>query len=310
MQRQRVDWDDIKLIEVIGRVGSLAKAAAELGQHQSTATRRLRKLEARAGAVIFSREHQGTFPTEFGLQLIEAANAVKASVESFETILESGNCHVARVKVAAPEGLATYILLPVMMNSTDDFPEEMKTAAKGKLPPVEFVGLGEKADIELLAVGQGEDVPRSGEFVTTKIGSMTFTPVATKQCIDRVGEIDELNKLKKVKVLSHRGYEVLPSFHQWRDVVRNEKSGPDFVLPTSSTLHRSMVTGPGVSMLPQFAPVLDSSVTAAACKYLQDVEMDLWLVVHSEYKRIPEVQTVFRFISTLLRRSTWFEARS
>jgi DNA-binding transcriptional LysR family regulator len=68
-----MNWDDLKIVLAVSRVGSLTRAAESLGVDQSTAGRRLTALEAALGAVLFSRSRAGFSPTEAGEAVIRRA---------------------------------------------------------------------------------------------------------------------------------------------------------------------------------------------------------------------------------------------
>ena len=55
-----MDWDDVRSFLAIARARSLSGAARDLGVRQSTMSRRLEALEAKAGAhLILGGEHAG-----------------------------------------------------------------------------------------------------------------------------------------------------------------------------------------------------------------------------------------------------------
>lgn len=68
-----LNWDDLKVLLAISRVGSLTGAANLVGMDQSTAGRRLAALEADLGAILFVRSKTGLAPTEAGHAAIARA---------------------------------------------------------------------------------------------------------------------------------------------------------------------------------------------------------------------------------------------
>ncbi len=75
------NWDDLKIVLAIGRMGSLTRAAQALGIDQSTAGRRLSTLEADLGTILFVRSKTGFTPTEAGEAVLARAGEVELRVE-------------------------------------------------------------------------------------------------------------------------------------------------------------------------------------------------------------------------------------
>ena len=72
-----MDWDDVHSFLAIARARSLSGAARELGVQQSTMSRRLDGLEARAGARLLQR-------TPRGYELTALGEAVLGNAERME----------------------------------------------------------------------------------------------------------------------------------------------------------------------------------------------------------------------------------
>ncbi|UPJ63753.1 LysR family transcriptional regulator [Bradyrhizobium sp. 191] len=58
-----MDLSDLKVFETVVRVGSMSRAAAELGTAQSAVTTRIRVLEGKVGTSLFERHARGVTPT-------------------------------------------------------------------------------------------------------------------------------------------------------------------------------------------------------------------------------------------------------
>lgn len=72
-------WDDLELLHEILRGGTLSEAARRLGVDQTTAARRLARIEARLGAPLFDRIDRRLVPTPL-LATIRSQLAAMASV--------------------------------------------------------------------------------------------------------------------------------------------------------------------------------------------------------------------------------------
>lgn len=83
MQRS-IDWDDLRLVLAIGRVGNLAGAGQKLGLNHTTLYRRLNRLEADLGARLFARAREGYVPTAAGEEALALAARVEDDIAALE----------------------------------------------------------------------------------------------------------------------------------------------------------------------------------------------------------------------------------
>lgn len=84
------NWDDLKVLLAISRVGSLTLAAEVLGIDQSTCGRRLSALEAGLGAILFLRSKSGLTLTEAGETALARATEIEAQMNRLTEKLSNG----------------------------------------------------------------------------------------------------------------------------------------------------------------------------------------------------------------------------
>lgn len=102
-----MDWDDIRSFLAIARARSLSGAARDLGVRQSTMSRRLEALEARAGARLLQRTPRGYELTALGEAVLGNAERMEAEVIAVERVVQgrdvalSGTVRLTTVEVIA-----------------------------------------------------------------------------------------------------------------------------------------------------------------------------------------------------------------
>jgi DNA-binding transcriptional LysR family regulator len=79
-----LDWSDLRHALAVGRTGSVAAAARQLGVNATTVQRRLDALEARLGARLFDRSKAGYQPTEAGRLVLEQARRMADQADEIE----------------------------------------------------------------------------------------------------------------------------------------------------------------------------------------------------------------------------------
>jgi DNA-binding transcriptional LysR family regulator len=90
--RAKFDWSDLRVLLAFARTGTLADAGADLGMDETTASRRLKRLEAALGIALTSREVGKLRLTSAGRVAVERAETMEQAAEDLE------RAYVTRVK--------------------------------------------------------------------------------------------------------------------------------------------------------------------------------------------------------------------
>lgn len=107
-----MDWDDVRSFLAIARARSLSGAARELGLRQSTMSRRLAALEAKAGARLLQRTPRGYELTAIGEAVLGNAERMEAEAIAVERTVQGRDVALSGiVRITTVENIAG-ILLP------------------------------------------------------------------------------------------------------------------------------------------------------------------------------------------------------
>ena len=117
------DWQLFKAFLSVVREGSLSKAARVLGTTQPTMGRQVAALEASLGVKLFTRSLIGLSPTDAGLRLIPAAEAMAAAVETAQRSA-SGEIGELRgtVRLTASVVIGSEVLPPILADFNVSYP--------------------------------------------------------------------------------------------------------------------------------------------------------------------------------------------
>lgn len=119
-----VAWEDLAVLLAALRYRSLNQAAQALRIGQSTASRRLQRLEDTLNARLFDRTAQGLLPTAFALALQPHAELIEGQMADVERLAAGQEATPrGRIRVALPDGLASEWLLPVLPDFIARYPE-------------------------------------------------------------------------------------------------------------------------------------------------------------------------------------------
>lgn len=108
-----IAWADLALLLAALEHGSLSRASSALGISQSTASRRLDRLEAQLGARVFERTPEGLLPTALAHQLAPHAELMAGHLDDIARIVQGQEARPAgRVRLAVVDGMTSPLLVP------------------------------------------------------------------------------------------------------------------------------------------------------------------------------------------------------
>lgn len=110
-----MNWDDLRVFLAVARGGSLSSAGQRLRMDAATVGRRIGRLEARLGEVLFLKSPQGYALTVAGDRLLPRAEAAEgALVGAAEEVRGEAAGLSGTVRIGAPDGCASFILPQVV----------------------------------------------------------------------------------------------------------------------------------------------------------------------------------------------------
>src|SRR5262245_20425925 len=156
--------DGVEAFLSVARHRSFRKAAAELGVTPSAMSQTVRALEARVGAVLFTRTTRSVGLTEAGQRFRErAAPAFEELAGACETVRDLGQRPAGLLRLTVPRAVVPLILEPVILSFCEAYPEiELEIAASDEL-------------VDLAAGGFDAGI-RLGQFIAPDMVGVRLTP--------------------------------------------------------------------------------------------------------------------------------------
>ena len=164
-------------------LGTLGRAAVSLRISQPALSKRLRALEAAAGAKLLERSRRGVVPTAAGRRLYPEARRLLQQADVVEELLESAPREKAPIELAVSHTIAEFFLPP----------ELVAYQADGRRPPVQLTIANSGAVRRM--VGEGRSA----------IGIAAAGPIGE----DGADDLEELDLLEDEVVLA------VPQDHAW-----------------------------------------------------------------------------------------------
>ncbi|WP_155801623.1 LysR family transcriptional regulator [Magnetospirillum molischianum] len=302
------DWNDIRLIIACASRGSFAGAASELGLDQTTVSRRISAIETAIGRPLFNRRRSGASPTPAGIALLERALRVQAAAAEFEGALHGLSTFPSpKVTVSASEGLLTYTLIPALLgHKKAELPLD-PSMIRSDLPDLAFTTASDKADISVIATSPG-DLPRlKGAVRVRRVGTMHFVPVASRTFLNRLPPLQNFDDLIEHPLLDIGIYQAIRGLDGWNSLIslRKQRGETVLVAPTTPKLHQPLLSGKGVSLLPNYSTLYEPKLVRLDLPS-PPMGVSLWLVSHEDTLREPAVRELYDLMATMFLASSWY----
>lgn len=279
-----MSWNDYVFFLAVAREGGLSAAASKLGTSASTVSRHIDALEARLGTGLFLRQPRGYVLTDAGAELLARAGDVERAVMAVERVGAAHQEITGTVKLAAPESVAHYLILPHLASLQKKHP-----------------GLR----IELLVTRYRTDLARREADIAVRIAEprqRDFAPDAIARQIGSFhfglyGAEHLLNTTQDWRTLPHVSWDASWTKLPMVEWLQELFPGQVPVLRTNSMQAHCLAAraGVGIAMLPSFL------VSSAGGLKLIDADMkhtthELWMLHHEDLKGSKKVQIVKDFL--------------
>ncbi len=182
----------VRAIEATGRLGSLAKAADELGVTAGAVSQHIRKVEAQLGRSVFERTSRGLRPTPAGARLLESLTRGFREIARGLASAEARSNAVLTVTVAPV--LAAKWLVPRLGRFYVAHPG-VRLRIDASIQIVDF----DASDIDVgVRVGTGPWPDTRAE----ELAALTLFPVCSPALADRLRSLDDL---RAVPIIADHG---------------------------------------------------------------------------------------------------------
>lgn len=131
---QRIDWDsqlgrrlrlrDLHVLMTVAKLGSMAKAAAELGVSQPAVSEVVADLENALGVRLLDRTPQGAQPTPYGAALLKRAvtafDELRQGIRDIEFLTDAS---AGEIRIGCPESIAAAFIQPIISRFGESHPK-------------------------------------------------------------------------------------------------------------------------------------------------------------------------------------------
>jgi DNA-binding transcriptional LysR family regulator len=280
------DWNDVKALLAVGRGGSTAAAARELGVNQTTVSRRLEALERDLGVRLVDRHQAGASLTEVGRLLVGDAEAMERNALGMRQTVETHQRGASgTVRITMSELTANTGLIPLLPEFRAAFPEIT----------LELVITDDRLDLE---AGQADIALRGGyvlpdsNLVARKISETDWALYCSREYANRMGLPKTLDDLKNHVLIGGDADRDFPGL----TAILDRAPGAAVTLKSSSVtnLFESVRAGIAVGSMPCLLADLDPDLVQIFPPD-PDTLSFTWMITRADLKDAPRVRAFMDF---------------
>lgn len=279
-----MNWDDLQVLAVLDREGSLAGAARALGVNHATVSRRISTLEQSLGQTLVRRLARSTPLTETGKQVAAIARDMELGAQRIERFAHAAQGTLSgRVRLTAPPVLVSEVIIPALRPLRADHPDlQIVLSANAQIASLD----SGQADLAVRMVQ-----PQGRQNIVRRIGAVEFALYATP----------EIAKLPPQQWRFVAFDETLRHVPQQRWLEEFAADRPlDLLTGDFHSQFAAAKAGLGVALLPR--------VMAEGCRDLVRVTREqpearpVWMVIHADLKHAPAVRAVADMLVEAMRK--------
>lgn len=280
-----LDWEDLRFALALARHGSLSAAARALQVNHATVSRRIERLQAAIGQLLFDRRKEGYRLTDTGEMVLDQLTRMDEAVLSMLSVpltVEDGGL----VRLTAARVLA------------DAFLVDRLGELRERLPTTNIEILGESRILSLarreadIAIRLGS--PKDSELVGRKIGLIGYGFYASAGYL---ADLAEGGRLQFV------GFDPDSDFVLEAAWLKREFPGQRVAFRSNSQAAQAAAAraGFGIALLPHYLALNDPGLQPAPVEAETPIR-EVWMLMRADLAGKPRLRAVAEEISDLFAR--------
>lgn len=290
---QAMDWDDLRIFLAVARTAQIARAARTLKIDATTVARRIRRLEAARGEILFEQHPDGQRLTASGEQLLVVAEEIEHQITRLAPQAERFGEISGLVRVSVAEGFGTWFVAGHLGRLSAALPAVSVdlVASSGFLSPSK-----RETDVAILLAR-----PRKGPLVTRKLTDYGLRVYASHAYL-----ADHPTVMTPVDLADHSLIGYIPDFIYAPELHYLEEVAPGLQprLRSSSinAQYRLVRSGAGIGVLPCFIGSADPTITAILPQI--HIKRSFWIATHCDTRNLPQIRHFVDWLVALTSENT------
>lgn len=287
---QVMDWNDLRIFLAVARAAQLARAARVLRIDATTVARRIRRLEAARGEILFEQHPDGQRLTASGGRLLVVAEEIERQIARLSPHDDRSGELSGLVRVSASEGFGTWFIAGHLARLSATHPGVSidLVASNGFLSPSK-----RETDVAILLAR-----PRKGPLVTRKLTDYGLRIYASRAYL-----ADHAPVLTPRDLTDHALIGYIPDFiyapelHYLADIAPGLE--PKLRSSSINAQYRLVRSGAGIGVLPCFIGSADPALTTILPEV--HIQRSFWIATHRDTRNLPQIRHFVDWLIALTR---------
>jgi len=285
------DWNQVRAFLVTVHEGSYSAAARVMGLSQPTLSRQVAALEKSLNIVLFEKSGRGLIITPVGRELlVHAEHMGEAAVDFSLAVTGNDNSLSGSVCVSASEIMAGFALPGLVMQMQAAYPAiRLEILASNDASDLRR----READIAIRHFR-----PTELDLIVKKLRVQYWGLYASTEFHEKHGPFDNKQKIENAFFVGYDQDETLTQHLATHNVVIS-KNNINVVSRNFLVAMQLVKNGTGLGVLPVDIADKQSDLVRVGADYVQ-LEVENWLVTHSELRTNQRISAVYDFLAKAL----------
>lgn len=300
MAIEGIDWDNLRVFQVVADLGSMTAAAARLKESPPTISRKIDELEGSLNSKLFTRSTRGVSLTEAGRvalryakQMEEAANEVAGQVAGKDSDIEG------RITIGVGDGVGPHWIARHF------------TAFRQLHPKLQVRMVSRETELNLLEDEANIVIrfsePKDPEIISHKLGTVHYIAFASEDYLSTKSSIPtSLFEYYHHPCILYEAY--VNQIERWAPKAIELRKMIDYAFITNSATAMIELcrNGGGLALLPSYMKEIFPDLVALDMSEVAPVQF--WITYTEQTRRNPAGHAMIEWIKSLFlpERSPWF----
>ena len=289
MHNNKIDWDGLKIFNVIAETGSLRSAAKRLNISVPTVSRALDKLERHLRSELVSRDPRGIRLTPTGEIVLKQARIMHESIDAIIADASDMDRQIqGPVHLLTGDDLGPYWIAPRMAKFHQEYPKiELKLTVAPDTSDIDQFD----ADIAIQFIE-----PKRSDLISKRMGVLHYILFASPEYLHIHGEPNSFFEFERHRYLMHTSY--VHQINSWRPKTADLKRIVDMSLITNSAAAMIKIcqNGGGIAILPSYIGYVFPNLVPLALPELAPIQF--WLTYSERTRRLSRGAAVIEFVKS------------
>lgn len=299
--RQKADWSDLRVFYAVAETGSFSEAASQLGLTQPTVSARIRDLETRLGTRLFNRAPHKVTLTDAGVEILDHVQTMERSALAVERLVSNKDKREeGRVVVAAPDGLATYILMPELGRFFREHPDISLGIDCGIWTDSQ---VGAHVDVSLQF-----DTVSNADVISTPLAYYHYCLYSSQSYLDLYGAPTSLQAVAERRYIHHVAQTRQQDNWALKSAAFQGLANIGMATNSSSAVIEAVRNGAGIAALPTVASVFAPELVMLDLEPM--ARLELRMCVHRDIAGAARIRRVTQWLTDVFcqKSKPWFRA--